>query len=109
MSLRNIDYSPQKEIPDQVGNDKKGRDGRVSQALQKPMRLSHSHASMAAAFALHGFAGRRLSPAEEVAEDPTTCFLTNKGGARSEAGMTCRILHLKVGAEARGTPPPSLL
>ena len=35
----------------------------VSGVLQKPLRLSHSHASMAAAFALHGFAGRRVSPA----------------------------------------------
>ena len=66
MSLGNIDYSPQKGDSCFRGNDKKGRDGRVSQALQKPMRLSHSHASMAAAFALHGFAGRRLSPAVEV-------------------------------------------
>ena len=33
--------------------------GRLSQAraLQKPLRLGHSHASMAMALALHGFAG----------------------------------------------------
>ena len=31
--------------------------GGVSRALQKPLRLDHSHASMAAALALHGFAG----------------------------------------------------
>ena len=29
-------------------------------ALQKPMTLGHSHASMATTLALHGFAGRRL-------------------------------------------------
>lgn len=28
-----------------------------ARALQKPLRLGHSHASMAAALALHGFAG----------------------------------------------------
>jgi hypothetical protein len=28
-----------------------------SRALQKPLRLGHCHASMAAALALHGFAG----------------------------------------------------
>ena len=35
--------------------------GRLSQAraLQKPLRLGHSHASMAAALALHGFTGFR--------------------------------------------------
>ena len=32
----------------------------IARALQKPLRLGHSHASMAAALALHGFAGRRL-------------------------------------------------
>ena len=31
--------------------------GAVSRALQNPLRLGHSHASMAAALALHGFAG----------------------------------------------------
>lgn len=39
---------------------------RKSRALQKPLRLGHSHASMAATLALHGFAGRRLSPAVGV-------------------------------------------
>ena len=43
-----------------------GRVNGISQALQKPLRLGHSHASMAAALALHGFAGRRLSPAVGV-------------------------------------------
>lgn len=57
--------------------------GIVGQAgrLQKPLRLGHSHASMAAALALHGFAGRRLSPAVGVRGSP-------------------------FGAGARGIPPP---
>ena len=52
-----------------------------AQALQKPLRLGHSHASMAATLALHGFAGWRLSPAVGVRGRP-------------------------FGAEARGNRPP---
>jgi len=43
---------------------------RVSGALQKPLRLGHNHASMAATLALHGFAGRRLSPTVGVRGRP---------------------------------------
>ena len=44
-----------------------GRVGGVSRALQKPLRLDHSHASMAAALALHGFAGAATEhPLERV-------------------------------------------
>ena len=35
---------------------------RQARALQKPLRLGHSHASMAAALALHGFAGAAPEP-----------------------------------------------
>lgn len=64
-----------------------------AQALQKPLRLGHSHASMAAAIALHGFTGRRLSPAVRV------------------RGWFDRLTNLfrdyqPVETGARGTPPP---
>ena len=64
-----------------------------ARALQKPLRLGHSHASMAAALALHGFAGRRLSPAVGV------------------RGWFDRLTNLfrdsrPVETGARGTPPP---
>ena len=49
----------------------------LAQALQKPLRLGHSHASMAAALALHGFAGAASEhPLERVAEDPTRAGYT---------------------------------
>lgn len=42
----------------------------LAQALQKPLRLGHSHASMAAALALHGFAGAATErPLEGVAPE----------------------------------------
>ena len=59
-----------------------GRVGGVSRALQKPLRLDHSHASMAAALALHVFAGAASEHLlEMVAEDPARtlardCFAT---------------------------------
>ena len=44
-----------------------GREGGHARALQKPLRLGHSHASMAAALALHGFAGAAIEhPLEGV-------------------------------------------
>ena len=38
---------------------------RQARALQKPLRFGHSHASMAAALALHGFAGAAPEPRSE--------------------------------------------
>lgn len=53
-----------------------------ARALQKPLRLGHSHASMAAALALHGFAGAASeSPLEGVAEAPTKSGITLRAGS----------------------------
>lgn len=58
--------------------------------LQKPLRLGHSHASMAAALALHGFAGAvSESPLEGVAEAPTKSGITLRAGA----GLYCKATH----------------
>ena len=71
--MRNIDYSAVKRcLLGKTLHFWSIWAGGESRALQKPLRLSHSHASMAAAFALHGFAGAAFEhPLEGVADGST--------------------------------------
>ena len=66
-----------------------------ARALQKPLRLGHSHASMAAALALHGFAGAASEP--------------RSGGARKTKGDP-RLRGDDIRLEPGGNlPPPSCI
>ena len=80
-----------------------GRVGGVSRALQKPLRLDHSHASMAAALALHGFAGAAFEhPQWGCAEAPVSV-------AMDPIGRASRSLQGDIGATEPGLKPGGLL